>query len=90
MSQTISDMPDRHELDDAFWRVADAFQQINDVFASIASVMSSMARYVESVMPAVRRASRHIALAKHRRHQDKRRCQAKAGRRERTGWRQTI
>ena len=69
----------RAVIDNAIKAWAEVFKIIGDFLAAI-----------ERLAPVIRRAHRHLSLATHRRRQDERRCVAKAGRRERTGWRQSV
>lgn len=60
------------------------------VWAEVIKIIADFVAAIERFAPVIRKAHRHLSLADHRRHQDERRCLAKAGRRERTGWRQSA
>lgn len=60
------------------------------VWAEVVKIIADFVATIERFAPVIRKAHRHLSLATRRRHQDERRCVAKAGRRERTGWRQSA
>lgn len=60
-----------------------------ETFDGVREMLERFIREMSRIMgPPIRHMARHVKLRTHRRHQDERRCMAKAGRRERTGWRQ--
>ncbi len=77
--------PSQEDIDIAFF--ADAFAKLDE---AIDVMTGTCLRALDAIAPAIRRIDRYVRLRAHRRHQDERRCVAKAGRRERTGWRQSA
>lgn len=67
---------------------------LNKFGETVDAVRETLAWFIRELSricgPSLRRITWLAKLHDHRRHQDERRCVAKAGRRERTGWRQSA
>jgi len=70
--------------------VADTMRRIGEVMNRVREALTRFIEEVRHVMgPTLSRMVWLVKMRDHRRRQNERRCYAKAGRRERSGWRQT-
>ena len=68
-----------------------ALNKFGEVMNAVRETLAGSVRELSRICgPSLRHITWLARLHDHRRHQDERRCVAKAGRRERTGWRQSA